>query len=717
MAQSSFYGGRQGASFVIVKKFDGINIPENTVHRYKSYATNDNLTNLIFYVDANNKLIEKNQNNYMNYHWNYLELDGSEITNVEWDPALTGTSGDPSSVTLANEYAEGMVQCFQKGGASTDIVNYGEYVIIDTLSKDNPDNGKVFRRGMNYQNDLGGAEYIGQIVGPQGEAPELEIDKYDDIIEIEGHRDGTYTVSDDDLVPGKYEEENISYEVASLEEGDNPYELGLYELVDEEYIITADTTVQEGKTYYTRIITPVPAYNDDIDYAYSLVRDEFGNTTGCKIGFKIPYLIEEFYTESRSPYYTNADAAAGKCDPEDVGNLLPADFNLIEQLAEEHPFYDKWKINLPKGIKGDTLRDLEIYPTLARAGAIIYNDNTLTTESGEAEGNEVIINYDPSKNYLELDDEAGYISIEDGWKKKIRYKLYEYDEKQNPEPSFVILGDYNDITDIVLDDDGTLTVYYTNSEPKQYSNKIKWITDASFENENEGELIISFNNDDEPLDAIIRYPVALHIDNEEEVDPDPAEQEITTGDQRLKVRYAGSDDFEDLGDSAINYIIDTYVVPVDTTEASYQARKGHLLVLYSDPVLRQRGITNIAFPSKKYNNKLLKGWTDLGDVQGFTKTPLVFSEYSTFGDIPSDPPEEIMSNDKYRGWGALYSKTDHTKWVSYYDYIASEWTEGVPYGQGITDPANVIGTDGSSLLPNGFRVTPTGGFVERVFIE
>jgi len=67
-----------------------------------------------------------------------------------------------------------MVQDFSRGAETTGKVNYGEYVIIDTFDKNNPDNGKVFRRGINT-GDLGGAEYIGQIVGPQGGVSDIDL--------------------------------------------------------------------------------------------------------------------------------------------------------------------------------------------------------------------------------------------------------------------------------------------------------------------------------------------------------------------------------------------------------------------------------------------------------------------------------------------------------------------------------------------------------------
>lgn len=51
-------------------------------------------------------------------------------------------------------------------------------------------------------------------------------------------------------------EDAISYSEATLEEGANPAELGLYEENNGVYILTEDTSAVGGKTYYTQIATP-----------------------------------------------------------------------------------------------------------------------------------------------------------------------------------------------------------------------------------------------------------------------------------------------------------------------------------------------------------------------------------------------------------------------------------------------------------------------------
>ena len=75
-----------------------------------------------------------------------------------------------------------MVNSFRQGAGTTHIVNYGEYVMIDAPGYD--DNGRAYRRGMDYTEEYnpnsfehpgGGAEYIGQFVGPQGEPGGIHI--------------------------------------------------------------------------------------------------------------------------------------------------------------------------------------------------------------------------------------------------------------------------------------------------------------------------------------------------------------------------------------------------------------------------------------------------------------------------------------------------------------------------------------------------------------
>ena len=168
----SFYGGRQGNPFIIVKRFDGIDIPqpnENGEYTYQAiyYAldlNNSTDTQDYFLLDDNNKFITKTVENQFDYTWKIVEKNGQVIQSINglW-------------INVETKLAEGMVQCFKQGGTTTSEVKYGEYVLIDThtgmLRINDLENGQVFRRGMDYDNKLGGAEFIGNIIGPQGDSP------------------------------------------------------------------------------------------------------------------------------------------------------------------------------------------------------------------------------------------------------------------------------------------------------------------------------------------------------------------------------------------------------------------------------------------------------------------------------------------------------------------------------------------------------------------
>lgn len=72
-----------------------------------------------------------------------------------------------SSFTVVQNFSSVslMVENFAKGPNYTDV-NYDEYVLINTATKTDPDNGKIYRRGYDYTDNMGGAIYIGTIAGP-----------------------------------------------------------------------------------------------------------------------------------------------------------------------------------------------------------------------------------------------------------------------------------------------------------------------------------------------------------------------------------------------------------------------------------------------------------------------------------------------------------------------------------------------------------------------
>ena len=648
MGLESFYGGRQGASFVIVKRFDGLDIPQvegSYVYRYIIVATNGLADeDKKYYVDDYNRLIESTGSNYKLYDWEKIELKEDIIlTNVIWANS-EGKTSDPEPVELKRTLAQGMVQLFQEGGNTTNIVNYGEYVLIDTVGvgsgegglceKNNPDNGKIFRRGMNFiynaeTNPLAGAEYIGQIMGPKGDCPELDMDTVKNISEIAGSDQGRYepTIENGGLIPGK--------------DGDE--------------------------------------FNDDIIYAWVTLRDKFGDVRSAIIGFTFPYLVLEFTATQRSAYYVSAEEIPS-WSTKHVGDILDDNFDLIARIDDgEHPFYEKWAISLPHGVKGDTLDQLGIYPSRPYPGSTMYSDSACTIEVGEAVGTEEvnIQEYNSSLSYIKLTN-GNYIESVDGWKTRIRCRKWNYDNKNSGDWVYLDVGEYNLVKNIVLDPSGHFVVDYTYDNSQEY-----FLTTI--------------------IDARIKTRSSSTADE-------------GSGNQKLEVTYSylsgAPNVVREIGEP-INYVLDTYVVP----ESSATGYKGCLLVYYSDPVRREASpIKDLLFPSARLG-KSVKGWTNLGDIKGYTQTPLSFGEYDSFDLIPNNPPEVIMQNDRYAGWGAIYTNND-VKYIAEYDYARGMWREGIPYGDGLTDPAVVINyapapgeLDG--LAKHGFRVDTTRRKVEN----
>lgn len=369
-----------------------------------------------------------------------------------------------------------MVVAFSQGG-SYKTVNYDEYVLIDTVSKNDTDNGKIFRRGYEYNNEMGGAIYMGQIVGPAGYSPHVELKTIAEVEAVQERDNFTYRrgignyAPNENLVPGKY----------------------------------VDNTLIK--------------YNDKITWAYCSVRDENEADTTVHIGFKFPYTVIEYEANSVNPYYNRSN---------NTNNFINE--NLVERIDDEtHPFYEKWHINIPKGIKGDALKNLRV--------------QVATTAIEEYDGQQ-----DDISNGREV----------------LVYNYYDYSASDNPTPKQIYLGDYNMISSINLADDGTLMIDYTHDDTVTYTKKIKWIDNVTL-NPNTGAYKIQYNDGTEYNTQLI-YPSDLSINtgNTE-----------GAGNQKVHITYTNGTG-KDIG-NPINYIMRT-ACNINTA--------WHLYILYADPAKR-----------------------------------------------------------------------------------------------------------------------------------
>lgn len=359
MEYNSFYGGRRGASFVIVHTFRAI-----------SMSTFENATGTT--AQAYEKVIT-------------AEMAAQGITREQW-------------------YKENvMVEAFKQGG-DYEIVGYDEYVLIDTIDKNHKDNGKIFRRGYDYTNSIGGAIYEGQIVGPAGPAPLLNLgteesvqERIDEAEKLEERLyragQGEYTESGKNLIPGK-----------------------------------------DGNKF-----------NDKITWNYVSIRDINDRDTEVWMGFTFPYLVLEFDSVRTIPYK----------------NGTYTDMTKVTRTDDKaHPYYEKWRITIPDGVKGDALKNFRVYTPTTNETMKDFNNTNQTLIAG--------------KEYLV-------------------YDYYNYDVKENGNPVTLYLGVYNMIKDITVADNGTITISYTNANTLTKTKLLKWITKVELTNK--GVFTVTYNND------------------------------------------------------------------------------------------------------------------------------------------------------------------------------------------------------------------------------
>lgn len=348
-------------------------------------------------------------------------------------------------------YSE-MVKAFQKGPTYKDVW-YGQYAILDTPNKNDKTNGQIYRRGLDYSNKSGGAEYVGQIVGPSSGTPYFAIDSLKgaqahgqkDLADNEYRKyptgrdsDGNFITTsasgtpavfdydvDDDLRPGKY--------------------------VDEE---------------------GVEKFNDTIQYTWVNIRkDNADADSWFYVGWSFPYTVIDYKIHQTSPY-----------DPS-TGNVLSDATEIARVDDGTHPYYEYWNLGLPKGIKGDTLRNLRVISAADEPTIYSVDNITVDAKSGETTFG------DPGYDGQEDDVANG--------RKILVCDYYVYDKQMLPSKKVIFLGDYNVISGVRVDADGTVRVDYTHDDQFVDSRKVQWIDNVTLTSGNGkdgGTFTVHFNN-------------------------------------------------------------------------------------------------------------------------------------------------------------------------------------------------------------------------------
>lgn len=348
-----------------------------------------------------------------------------------------------------------MQSAFSKG---TSIANIGEYVLIDTKNKNNPDNGKIYRRGQDNT-----PIYIGQIVGPSGDAPALALENYstteadtegktEEEKAIEHYMTGEVSVDNNSLVPGKDGEE----------------------------------------------------FNDSIKWIGYTIKKEDNSESVVHLGIKIPYLTIETKSKSVKPYNENGEYI------DKVAAIRDDD--------QTHPFYHRILFNIPKGIKGDTFKNLEI---------VTINENNYNDFGAE------ITEIDKGKQFL-------------------FYTYYNYDDKEDGNPQKICLGEYKTIKSVNLDENnGAFIIKYTNNEIAHIAITYpKSLTFDSGEIEGEGsqKLKVTYSTGEEKdISPPINYIMETQVTDSNHLlflHSDPKKREEL---KNPLITWRGRNDWQDLG--------------------------------------------------------------------------------------------------------------------------------------------------------------------------
>jgi hypothetical protein len=331
-----------------------------------------------------------------------------------------GQDARPFIITKEAVFAtvQEMVAAFSRGLAYT-TVNFEDYVLINCQNKNNPENGMIFRRGYDVnsnryitsytpvpinENDSEtivkftenpktlayGAEYIGTIVGPAGGAPLVKM--YNGLIEN---------------IPKITENE---YEGVTFEGG-------------ESIVLNKDNKgLVSGKDN-----------KDEIQWNYYSLRGKNNESTTLHIGFQIPYPVFEMSAKHISPYDTE-------------GNIVDySEEGLLTDEASGRIYYKNWKLNIPKGIKGDSVNIEYI---------------------GSAESNDL----------------------------GIKFTTTNYDESESGNSSSKTFN-YNIIDKVDFSPEGVLTIGLTSEDDKVFDKpetKVTWLKEASLSDN--GDLKFTFNN-------------------------------------------------------------------------------------------------------------------------------------------------------------------------------------------------------------------------------
>ena len=556
---------------------------------------------------------------------------------------------------------------------------YNEYCIINTPNNSDPDNGKVFRRTLKGAGDTpaegGYAEYIGQIVGPAGQAPVIDIGS---LTKVEQDFDNQPVDANDYL---KYYNEQgaIAYDK------DADSNLYVFTSADGNAIQYIPGNTQDGEGHYIDRLK----YNW---YEFISAYDTSDSPAIVHIGFEIPYYMSTFEHGRALNFIED-----------------PNVYEHSSTIGDKAPFYDRYVLDVPRGITGGHYGEIQRYTKLENVDvysteSIIYipeedaytidTDDTIEVTTGAEIWVGYFTYYRPDGTDVTLDGPIylghtkdvtnislaadGTLTIEysntdsDNWELNwlddVKIEDYHLIIETNNDNIEDIDYDLHIITDITIDNDGTVTITYSDESTDVFDNQLRWITNVEIdENSN---LIIETNNEDiDDIEFNLRT-----IDNVSLAGG--VMSVVTPADHRIHIDYSDGTS-QIIGDN-INYIQDIYVSePGGNNKGLDENHEGyHLFILFNAKSHIDVPQSDIRWVDINDDGLM---WFDTGylrriDQGVIAQTRVILDPDTAFADVPARLKTMYPNGLEGSAAGKLVAaQVDEDVYLMAYDYDNEEW--------------------------------------------
>lgn len=465
---NSFYGGRQGRSFIISKTYESI---ESMV---EDFGNKDCQVNFDEYVLINTK--NKNLPEHGNVYRKGYDFNG-------------------------------------------EIETYHKTV----YREDNP--YATVRIASN------GAEYVGNIAGPAGHAPIFKLDSYEEVmnkiqfmsditfsylgfdVNTDGEPDKTAVIeaiikkqeeedpalkleSGKDFYVLKVAENNITHYYCYSEKGNTGWynvneapekNTGSFTIKNDSiipavrYQYEEDGTLkyQKNEDGYYYLVKEEDPYNDEIKWVYCTLRDENLQDSIAHIGFQFVAPLFDFQAEFVDTDYDQP----------------LVERNQTQGEIEAHPFYSSWLLKIPKGVKGGQIENLRL---------INFDSNWTGTEDNipkdiifdETNDTFTVSVYSKFEEHKERNTNNEYFQL-------VVYDFVDYSQSKAGIRYTIYLNEYaipDNITDIRINEEGKFQFSYESKPGEWYTIggdfPVSLIETLRYDEET-GNLYASYNIPDE----------------------------------------------------------------------------------------------------------------------------------------------------------------------------------------------------------------------------